>query len=108
MREKVDRKPCKPVALLAELNNHSQVTIPHRIIEAFDLKDGDKLQFDIVDGKICITPVLIVPRDEAWLWTEDVQSAVKEADQNYRAGQLKSWNSVDEMFEDLGLIKDED
>src|SRR5699024_11418362 len=51
----------------------SQVTVPHDIVEALNLKVGDDLQVRLENGKIVLVPMVSVPKDQAWFWTEQWQ-----------------------------------
>lgn len=49
----------------------SQVTIPHDIVQALNLKEGDDLQCRMEEGKIVFVPMVSVPKDQAWFWSEE-------------------------------------
>jgi AbrB family looped-hinge helix DNA binding protein len=53
------------------------------------------------DGRIELRPVLPVPADQAWFWTERWQAMEREVDEDIAAGRLTRFDSLDEMFEYL-------
>jgi hypothetical protein len=67
------------------------------------LKEGDKIELVVEDGKIIITPVITVPKDQAWFWTEKWQKEEKEVDEQLKTGQLKGFENIDDLIEDLNL-----
>lgn len=65
-----------------------QVTISKGIFEALDLKVGDFLDARLEDGTIVLVPQKLIPKDQAWFWTEEWQKGEKEADEDIKAGRL--------------------
>ena len=53
------------------------------------------------DGRIELRPVLPIPADQAWFWTERWQAMEREVDEDIAAGRLTRFDSLDEMFEYL-------
>ncbi len=51
--------------MLVDLKQKSQVTIPKGFVKKLNLKVGDKLEIEETNGKLIITPVVIVPKDQA-------------------------------------------
>ncbi|NJD02345.1 MAG: AbrB/MazE/SpoVT family DNA-binding domain-containing protein [Ruminiclostridium sp.] len=87
--------------MIVELRQKSQVTIPTEVLKALNLKTGDKLEFTIIEGKIVIQPVITVPKDQAWFWTENWQKEEKRVDEQVKNGQIKSFDNIDYLIEDL-------
>jgi len=65
-----------------------QITIAKDIFEALDLKVGDFLDAHIEDNTIVLVPQKLIPKDQAWFWTEEWQKGEKEADDDIREGRL--------------------
>ena len=65
-----------------------QITIAKDIFEALDLKVGDFLDAHIKDNTIVLVPQKLIPKDQAWFWTEEWQKGEKEADDDIREGRL--------------------
>ncbi len=64
--------------MLAELKQKSQLTIPKEFTEKLELKIGDTLQIDLVNDKIVITPVAVIPKNQAWFYTKVWQNMTNE------------------------------
>jgi AbrB family looped-hinge helix DNA binding protein len=87
--------------MIVELRQKSQITIPADILKALNLKTGDKLEFSVQEGKIVIQPVITVPKDQAWFWTEKWQEEERIVNEQIKNGQVKSFNDIDALIEDL-------
>lgn len=85
----------------------SQVTIPHEFVAALNLKEGDNLECRLVDGKIVFVPMVSVPKDQAWFWTEEWQREEREVEQQVKNGQLTHPISLDETLDDLDKLTKE-
>jgi bifunctional DNA-binding transcriptional regulator/antitoxin component of YhaV-PrlF toxin-antitoxin module len=53
------------------------------------------------DGRIELRPVLPVPADQRWFWTERWQSMEREVDEEVAAGRETTVEGPDELFEFL-------
>ncbi|WP_368490470.1 AbrB/MazE/SpoVT family DNA-binding domain-containing protein [Clostridium sp. BJN0013] len=87
--------------MITQLREKSQVTIPKEIMKKLNLKIGDSIDIDIEDNKIVIKPVVIVPKEQAWFWSEEWQQDEKQADKDINNGNTRKFNSAQELFEDL-------
>jgi bifunctional DNA-binding transcriptional regulator/antitoxin component of YhaV-PrlF toxin-antitoxin module len=58
------------------------------------------------DGRIELRPVLPVPADQRWFWTERWQSMEREVDEDVAAGRVTAVDGVDELFEYLDASLD--
>ena len=89
------------MALSTTMRERGQLTIPAEIREAIELKAGDILEFEIVDGRIVISPKLVIEPDQAWFWTKRWQTMEREADEDVTAGRVREFDSVDDLIADL-------
>ncbi len=78
-----------------------QVTIPHRISKALQLRKGDHMLMRLVGRRVELIPARLVPRDQLWFWTPEWQRKEREADQDIAAGRLKEFESVEDLLKDL-------
>lgn len=69
--------------------------------EHMPLNDGDIFQVQIENGKVILLPMKLVPAEQAWFWTKEWQKGEKEADEDIAAGRVKSFESMDDLLEDL-------
>jgi len=89
--------------MLVELKQKSQVTIPKALVKKLNLEVGDKLDLALKDGRIIITPVVIIPKDQEWYYTHEWQTGEKEADRQLAEGRVKVAESKEELYKGLGL-----
>jgi bifunctional DNA-binding transcriptional regulator/antitoxin component of YhaV-PrlF toxin-antitoxin module len=86
---------------LIKLRNRAQVTLPKEAVKALDLKVGDDLQIEVKRGRVIITPVTVIPKDELWAWKPEIRAAIEEGRKEAREGKLKAYDSVDEMWAEM-------
>lgn len=87
--------------MLTQLRGRSQITIPKNIIETLGLKENDKLSIEIIDGKIVLNPVIVIPKDQSWFWTDEWQLSEKEVDEEKKAGKIKTVDSLGQLVKEL-------
>ena len=69
--------------------------------EYMQLNDGDIFQVQLENGKIILIPMKLIPANQSWFWTKEWQDGEKEAEEDKAAGRLKSFDSADDLLEDL-------
>jgi antitoxin MazE len=91
------------IEIITQIREKSQITIPKDLIKKLNLKIGDNIDIDIdiENDRIIIKPVVIIPKAQAWFWSKEWQQGENEAENNIENGQVKSFNSTKELFEDL-------
>lgn len=72
--------------MIIDLKQKSQVTIPKKIVEKLSLKIGDKIDIEEKDGRLILTPVAIVPKDQAWFYSPEWQKGEAEVDRQLKEG----------------------
>ena len=60
-----------------------------------------------VDGNIELQPMLPVPADQRWFWTERWQAMEREADEDIAAGRVLRFDNVDEFIDHLERHRDD-
>ncbi|MDD2402464.1 MAG: AbrB/MazE/SpoVT family DNA-binding domain-containing protein [Clostridia bacterium] len=89
--------------MLTEIRSRSQITIPSEIIKKLDLKQGDTLEVDVEGNQIVLRPVVTIPKDQAYFWTNEWQLEERQVQSDIVVDKIKSADSKDELFKDLGL-----
>jgi AbrB family looped-hinge helix DNA binding protein len=92
--------------MLITVRDKSQITLPKEILDELEIKKGDNLEIIIQDGKIIITPVLVIDRSQAWFWTKEWQDGEREADEDIRMGRVSKAMNLDELMEHLDKLKE--
>lgn len=89
--------------VLTEIRGRSQITIPSEVIKRLNLKQGDILEVDVEGDHIILRPVIAIPKDQAYFWTQEWQSEERQIQSDIESNNIKSAESTDELFKDLGL-----
>jgi AbrB family looped-hinge helix DNA binding protein len=89
------------MGMLIKLRNRAQITLPKEIVKALGLKSGDDLEIRIEKGRVIITPVAVIPKDELWAWKTEIRTAIEEGREEAREGKLKVYNTVHEMWAEI-------
>ena len=66
--------------------------------------DRDNAQVQLIeheDGRLELRPVVTVPADQAWFWTERWQAMEREADADVGAGRATVVEGIDELIAHL-------
>lgn len=85
--------------MLVEMRGRSQITIPSEMVKNLGIKEGDQFEVIEKDGGIFLCPVVVYPKKEMIR----IAKLIKETDAEYRNGELKAYDDVNKMFEDMGI-----
>ncbi len=83
------------------LGSKHEITIPRRVSKALKLKKGDYLLLRLVDRRVEMIPVSLIPKDQLWFWTPEWQAKEREVDEALARGEFKEATSVSELFKEL-------
>jgi len=86
---------------LIKLRNRAQITLPKEVVKTLGLKNGDDLEIELKRGRVIITPVAVIPKDELWAWKPEVRAVIEEGRKEAREGKLKAYASVDELWGEM-------
>lgn len=78
-----------------------QVALPKKIRNTLRIETGDQFRVEISGTKIVLTPVVTVPKEQAWFWTDAIQAKVQTSEENYKKGNYNEYTNVDELMRDL-------
>lgn len=82
------------------IRKKGQITLPKAFMEKFHLGEGDSLELAVTeDGDVEITPMMQVPASQRWFWTEEWQKGEREADADIKAGNVKSFDAIDDAIQ---------
>lgn len=84
--------------IFAQVRPKSQITLPHKIMVAMGLKEGDILEVSAKENKITLTPKAVI--DEVILSPRE-EKELDEALQQVKEGKVKIFDSMDELIRDL-------
>jgi len=53
-------------------------------------------------GRMRVERQKLMDKSQSYFWTKEWQEAEREASENIKAGRVKAFDTVEELFEDLG------
>lgn len=86
---------------LIKLRARGQVTLPSSIREKLHLEEGSLVLVKVVDSAIVLVPQETVDKGQSWFWREDWQNLEAEAEEDIRKGRVRSFDSVEELFDEI-------
>ena len=57
----------------------------------------------MVEGRLILTPVVVVPRDQAWFYTRAWQADELVAEEQIKYGKVTDCENAEELFDQLGI-----
>jgi AbrB family looped-hinge helix DNA binding protein len=98
------RTPEKGVDIMKKekitLRKRGQFTLPKAFMEELNLHEGDSLEIRLDEnGRLTLVPMIHVPADQAWFWTDKWQREEEEAETNIKKGEVYTFNNIDEAFD---------
>lgn len=85
----------------ARLRERGQVTLPAEVRAALGVQEGDEIVFELTAAGVYVRGMRLVPADQAWFWTPEWQEGERRASEDIAAGRVKTYDSMEAMFEDL-------
>ena len=86
---------------LVKLRKRARVTLPQRMVKKLGLKTGDRLKIAVKKGRLVMTPVKVIPKEELWAWKPEIRAAIEEGRREAFKRKLKTYGSVDKMWADI-------
>jgi AbrB family looped-hinge helix DNA binding protein len=84
-----------------KVTRHGQITLPASVRERLGIEEGDLVEIEVVDERAVLMPKKLVDKSQAYFWTRKWQEGEREADEDIKAGRVKTFDSVDELISDL-------
>lgn len=86
---------------LVKLRARGQVTLPSFVREKLHLEEGSLVLLRVVDETVVLVPQATVDKDQSWFWRGRWQKLEAEAEEDIRRGRVKSFDSVEELFDEM-------
>lgn len=78
-----------------------QVALPKEVRSKLRIKAGDQFRVEVSGSKIVLTPVVTVPKEQAWFWTDEIQANVRASEEDHKKGDYREYVEVDDLLRDL-------
>ena len=87
---------------MSKVTRHFQITIPKYIRQISGIQEGDMVDINISKtGKIVITPIRLVKREQAYYWADSWQKGIKESEEALKRGDFEVFDTLDEAKKNL-------
>jgi len=86
---------------LIKVRERGQVTLPVFIRRGLNLEKGSLILAKIVDNTVVMIPQKTIEKNQDWFWTEQWQKLEVEAEKDIQEGRVKTFNSVEELFDEI-------
>ena len=73
---------------IARIGPKHQITIPQEAFRALGLQPGDVLEVQVRGDALYLIPQKLIPRDQAWFWSDEWQEKEREASEAIARGEL--------------------
>jgi AbrB family looped-hinge helix DNA binding protein len=84
-----------------KVTRHGQITLPASVRERLGIEEGDLVEIEVVDERAVLVPKKLVDKSQAYFWTRKWQEGEREADEDIKAGRVKTFDAVEELISDL-------
>lgn len=88
-----------------QLTNRGSLALPVVLRRKYHLETpGSQVEVtERPDGVLELRPVVAVPANETWFWTEEWQAGERQVDADLAAGNYKVYDNVDEFMDALDV-----
>jgi len=85
----------------SKVTRNGQVTLPSSIRKKLGVDEGDIVEIEIVGDTAVLVPKKLVDKSQAYFWSKKWQAGEIEAEQDIRAGRVKTFDTAAELIKDL-------
>ena len=86
---------------LIKVTRGGQVTIPAVLRREVGIEVGDYLEVRLEEDRLVLLPKQVIDKSQAYFWTEAWQEGEREAEENLRTGQVKRFETLENLIADL-------
>jgi AbrB family looped-hinge helix DNA binding protein len=83
---------------IGTIRSRGTTTLPADLRKLLGLREGDQVAFAVDDDRLTITPIRVIPRDQAWFWSDNWQNREREADADIAAGRTRRFDTDEELL----------
>jgi len=85
----------------SKVTRHGQITLPASVRKRLGIEEGDLVEIVVEDERAVLMPKKLVDKNQAYFWTKRWQEGERDADEDIKAGRIKTFASVSELIKDL-------
>lgn len=77
------------------------ISLPKDFREKLDINEGDVLDIRMVDDKIIIEPMKLIPSSQTYFWTEKTQKDMLDANNDVKSGNVREFKNITEFIDGI-------
>ena len=85
----------------SKVTRHGQITLPASVRKELGIEEGDLVEIEVEDERAVLMPKKLVDKSQAYFWTKKWQEGEREADEDIKAGRVKTYDSVEDLIKGL-------
>ncbi len=85
----------------SKVTRHGQITLPASVRKELGIEEGDLVEIKVVAERAVLMPKKLVDKSQAYFWTKRWQEGEREADEDIKAGRVRTFASFEELITDL-------
>lgn len=87
--------------MLRKIGQNFQIALPKEIARLLDLRINEYVDIEVVDNKIVLEPQVVIPKDQAYFYTQEWQKDEVKASKDIQKGKISKSKNLNELFEKL-------
>ena len=87
--------------MLVNIMEKGLVTLPKKVRDKLHIVPGDSVDVVVRDGEVVLRPMKVIPKSQAYFWTEKVQKRIRQSEKDMEAGRYKEFTDVEELIREL-------
>jgi AbrB family looped-hinge helix DNA binding protein len=89
------------MTIYSKVTRNGQITLPASVRRNLGIEEGDLVEIEVIDEKAVIMPKKLIDKSQSYFWTKKWQDGEKQAEKDIKDGRVKTFENVEELFEDL-------
>lgn len=90
------------MTIYSKVTRNGQITLPAVIRRNMGIEEGDLIEIEVLGDKAVLVPKKLIDKSQSYFWTEKWQENEKVADADIKSGNMKTFDSAEELLKDLG------
>jgi AbrB family looped-hinge helix DNA binding protein len=90
------------MTVYSKVTRNGQITLPAVIRRNMGIEEGDLIEIEVLGDKAVLVPKKLIDKSQSYFWTEKWQENEKVADADIKSGNMKTFDSAEELLKDLG------
>lgn len=87
--------------MLRKIGQNCQIAIPKSIVKLLHLQLNDFIDIRVEGHKIVLEPQIVIPKDQAYFYSQDWQEQEEKAKKDIQKGQVTKTKNIDALLEEL-------